>query len=93
MSPACRISNDAISPLLVAVRSRFEVVWSPKCRPPWRNTLKTGGCGRGGLRYGHNGVCRGVSFARRPLNMRVNPSKPKPLDLHVGAVAHTPPGG
>ena len=29
--------------------------------------------GRGGLRFGHNGACRGVLFARKPLNMRVNP--------------------
>ena len=60
-------------PRLVAVRSRFEVVWCPKCRPPRRKPVKTGGCGRGGLRFGHNGACRGVLFARKPLNMRVNP--------------------
>ena len=51
------------------MRSRFEVVWCPKCRPPRRKTVKTGCCGRGGLRFGHNGTCRGVLFAPKPLNM------------------------
>jgi len=60
-------------PRLVAVRSRFEVVWCPKCRPPRQIPVKTGCFGRGGLRFGHNGACRGVLFARKPLNMRVNP--------------------
>ena len=36
-------------------------------------TAKTGGCERGGLRFGHKCVSRGVSLAREPLNMRVNP--------------------
>ena len=35
--------------------------------------VKTGCFGRGGLRFRHNGDCRGVLFARKPLNMRVNP--------------------
>ena len=51
--------------------SRFEAVWCPKCRPPRRKTVKTGCCGRGGLRFGHNGACRGVLFAPKPLNMRL----------------------
>ena len=33
------------------------------------------GCrGRGGLRFGHNSVGHGASFACKPLNMRANPS-------------------
>ena len=36
-------------------------------------TVKTGGCGRGGLRFGRNVVNHGVLLAREPLNMRVNP--------------------
>jgi len=37
-----------------------------KCRPPRWKTLKIGCCGRGGLRFGHNGVWQGVLFAREP---------------------------
>ena len=55
------------------VRTRLKAVWCPKCRPPRRKTPKTGCYGRGGLRFGHTGVCRGVLLAREPLNMRVNP--------------------
>ena len=73
VSSACRSLMSCNSPRLVTVRSRFEVVWCPKCRPPRRKTLKIGCCGRGGLRFGRSGVCRGVSFVREPLNMRVNP--------------------
>ena len=40
-------------PRLAAVRPRREMVWCPKCRPPRRKTVKTGCCGRGGLRFGH----------------------------------------
>ena len=52
--------SSSASPLRVAVRSRFAVVSCPKCRPPRRKTLKTGCYGRGGLRFGRNGVrvCR-----------------------------------
>ena len=73
VSSACRSLMSCNSPRLVTVRSRFEVVWCPKCRPPRRKTLKIGCCGRGGLRFGRSGVSRGVSFVREPLNMRVNP--------------------
>ena len=73
VSPACRTLVSCKSPRLVTMRSRFEVLWCPKCRPPHRNRLKTGGYMRGGLRFGHNGACRAVLFAREPLNMRVNP--------------------
>ena len=52
---------------------RRAAVWCPKCRPPRRKTLKTGCCVRSGLCFGHNGACRGVLFARKPLNMRVHP--------------------
>ena len=72
---ACRRRVESLMtpfPRLVAVRSRFEVVRCPKCRPPRRKTLKTGCYGRSGLRFGHNGVYRGVLLAREPLNMRVN---------------------
>ncbi len=54
------------NPLRVAVRSRFEVVSCPKCRPPRRKTLKTGCYGRGGLRFGQNCLGHGVLFAREP---------------------------
>ena len=65
-------------PRLLAVRSRFEVAWRPKCRPPRRKTPTMGCRGRGGLRSGHNGARPRVELARKPLNMRVNP-----LDTHV----------
>ena len=61
------------SPCLVAVRSRFGAAWRPKCRPPRRKTLTTGGHGRGGLRFGHNGAWPRLELAREPLNMRGNP--------------------
>ena len=68
------------SPRLVAVRSRFGMVrsrfgaaWRPKCRPPRRKTLTTGGHGRGSLRFGHNGAWPRLELAREPLNMRGNP--------------------
>ena len=32
----------------------------PNCRPPRRITAKTGSCGRGGLRFGQNGVSHGA---------------------------------
>ena len=60
-------------PRLVVVRSRFVVVWCSKCRPPRRNTPKMGCCGRGGLRFGHNGVWQGVLFAREPDVASGNP--------------------
>ena len=66
------------SPRLLAVRSRFEVAWRPKCRPPRRQTPTMGCRGRGGLRSGHNGARPRMEIAREPLNMRVNP-----LDTHV----------
>ena len=65
-------------PRLLAVRSRFEVAWRPKCRPPRRKTPTMGCRGQGGLRSGHNGARPRVELARKPLNMRVNP-----LDTHV----------
>ena len=65
-------------PRLLAVRSRFEVAWRPKRRPPRRKTPTMGCRGRGGLRSGHNGARPRVELARKPLNMRVNP-----LDTHV----------
>ena len=61
------------SPRLLAVRSRFEVAWRPKCRPPRRKAPTMGCRGRGGLRSGHNGAWPRVELAREPLNMRVNP--------------------
>ena len=60
-------------PRLVKVLAWLWLVWCPKCRPPRRKTVKTGCCGRSGLRFGHNSVWHGVLFARKPLNMRVNP--------------------
>ena len=60
------------------VRSRFEVAWCPKCRPPRRQTPTMGCYGRGGLRCGHNGAWPRVLLAREPLNVRGNP-----LDTHV----------
>ena len=54
------------SPRLLAVRSRFGVVWRPKCRPPRRKTPTTGYRGRGGLRCGQNYLGHGVLFAREP---------------------------
>ena len=66
------------SPRLLAVRSRLEVAWRPKCRPPRRKAPTMGCRGRGGLRSGHNGARPRASLAREPLNMRVNP-----LDTHV----------
>ena len=59
--------------LVVVVRSRFVVVWCSKCRPPRRKMLKMGCCGRGGLRFGHNGVWQGVLFAREPDVASGNP--------------------
>lgn len=64
------------------VRPRFKAVWCPKRRPPRQKPVKTGSCGRGGLRFGHTCVSRGVLFACEPLNVRVNPlmrtSTPQP---------------
>ena len=60
-------------PRLVAVRPRLTAVSCPKCRPPRQKPAKTGCRGRGGLRFGHQCVSRGVLFAREPLNMRVSP--------------------
>ena len=60
-------------PRLVKVLAWLWLVWCPKRRPPRRKTVKTGCCGRSGLRFGHNSVWHGVLFARKPLNMRVNP--------------------
>ena len=42
------------SPLLVAVRSQFAVVWRPHSRPPRQNTSTMGCRGRGSLHRGHN---------------------------------------
>ena len=50
-------------PHRVAVRSRLEVVRHPKCRPARRKVLKTGRCGRGGLRLEH--VASGMAHMRR----------------------------
>ena len=66
------------SPRLLVVRSRFEVAWCPKCRPPRRETPTMGWRGRGGLRCGHNSAWPRVKLARELLNMRGNP-----LDTHV----------
>ena len=49
-------------------------MWCPKCRSPRQKTPKMGCRGRGGLRFGHNSVGHGASFACKPLNMRANPS-------------------
>ena len=76
-------SCRAIPPRLVVVRPRLEAVWCPKCRPPRRKAPKTGCRGRGGLRFGHNGACRGVLFARKTLNMRVNPLRRTSTPQHV----------
>ena len=73
VSPACRSLMSCNSPRLVAVRAWLWLVWCPKCRPPRRKPLKTGCCGRGGLRFGHNGARHRAPFARKPLNMHVNP--------------------
>ena len=56
-----------------AVRSRFEVVLCPKCRPPRRKTLKTGCYGRSGLRFGHVGTCHSALLAREPAIASGNP--------------------
>ena len=40
VSPTCRRLGWRNSPRWVAVRSRFEVVWPPKCRPIGRKLLK-----------------------------------------------------
>ena len=56
-----------------AVRSRFEVVSCPKCRPPRRKTLKTGCYGRSGLRFGRIGTCHSASLAREPAIASGNP--------------------
>ena len=56
-----------------AVRSRFEVVSCPKCRPPRRKTLKTGCYGRSGLRFGHVGTCHSALLAREPAIASGNP--------------------
>ena len=61
------------NPLRVAVRSRFEVVSCPKCRPPRRKTLKTGCYGRSGLRFGHVGTCHSALLAREPAIASGNP--------------------
>ena len=50
-------------PHRVAVRSRLEVVRHPKCRPARRKVLKTGRCGRGGLRLEH--VASDMAHMRR----------------------------
>nr|DAF39172.1 MAG TPA: hypothetical protein [Caudoviricetes sp.] len=74
--PACRRRVVALLlqfPRLLAVRSRFEVAWRPKCRPPRRKTPTMGCRGRSGLRCGHNGARPGVSRAHEPLKMRGNP--------------------
>ena len=60
-------------PRLVKVRARLWLVWYPKCRPPRQKPVKTGCYGRGSLRFGRDGVCRGVLLTREPLNMHVNP--------------------
>ena len=71
------------------MRSRFEVVWCPQCRPPRRKTVKTGCCGRGGLRFGHNGARHCAPFARKPLNMQLTPRYArKPLNMRLGDGAH-----
>ena len=43
--------------------------------PPTLNSEepKMGCCGRGGLRFGHNGVWQGVLFARKPAIASGNP--------------------
>ena len=74
VSPACRTLVSCNSPRLVTMRSRSGALLRPKCRPPRQMTLQTGCCGRGRLRFGHNGVRRAVLVAPKPLNMRVNPS-------------------
>ena len=56
-----------------AVRSRFEVVSCPKCRPPRRKTLKTGCYGRSGLRFGHVGTGHSALLAREPAIASGNP--------------------
>ena len=56
-----------------AVRSRFEVVSCPKCRPPRRKTLKTGCYGRSGLRFGRIGTCHSALHAREPAIASGNP--------------------
>ena len=61
------------NPLRVAVRSRFEVVSCPKCRPPRRKTLKTGCYGRSGLRFGRIGTCHSALLAREPAIASGNP--------------------
>ena len=61
------------NPLRVVVRSRFEVVSCPKCRPPRRKTLKTGCYGRSGLRFGRIGTCHSASLAREPAIASGNP--------------------
>ena len=60
-------------PPLGAVRSRFEVVSCPKCRPPRRKTLKTGCYGRSGLRFGRIGTCHSALLAREPAIASGNP--------------------
>ena len=74
VSPACRTLVSCNSPRLVTMRSRSGALLRPNRRPPRQMTLQTGCCGRGRLRFGHNGVRRAVLVAPKPLNMRVNPS-------------------
>ena len=68
--PACRRRVTLLMtpfPRVVAVRSCLWLAQRPKCRPPRRKTLKMGCRGRGGLRFGHSGVCRGVLLVGEPI--------------------------
>ena len=74
---ACRrrvvVLMTPFPPRLAVARSRREVVWCPQRRPPRRNRLTTGCCGRGGHRCGRTGVCRGVLLAGEPINPSTHP--------------------
>ena len=83
VSPACRSLMSCNSPQLVVVRPPLTAVSCPKCRPPRQKPVTTDCCGRGGLRFEHTCVSRGVLLAREPLNMRVNPLKPTSTPQHA----------
>ena len=61
-------------PRLPVVRSRFGVVWRPKCRPPRRQTSTTGCRWRGFLHLGGSDAWPGVSLAREPLRCEREPA-------------------
>ena len=65
-------------PRLLSVRSRLGAVWRPRRRPP-RPHADNGVLRARRSRLRHNSAWPGVSLAREPLTMRVNPMTRTPI--------------